>query len=139
MFRSDSRINIPSLVSLSGIQGNAFDTDGHTFSIRAIYTVSYRLSLLFEYGRHMGEVSSTTRRNSAIFNASDAIAPDPVFGSDRFVYRIDADTNIFSFGISYALDNNTSLNAGYEYRDSKADQNINYSNSILYFEFAIRY
>lgn len=137
-YRADKSVDIPALYIL-GIEGDAFDTDAHLLSINTVYTVNYRLSLIAGFAKHLGEVTSTTRRSSNIFDASDAITPDPVFGTDRFAYRIDANTNIFSFGISYALTGNVSLNAGYEYRDSNASHGLAYTNNIFSVNAAFRY
>jgi hypothetical protein len=131
--RSDEVQDIPFLVDNFGIGGDCWDIDGHSLSLDAVYDVSERLAIVLGYTRRMGETTATTRIGPAVFEASDAIAPDVVFGADRFGYRVDADTNIFAAGLSLAIGDHASLNAGYEYQDSNADRGFEYANHIAHF------
>jgi hypothetical protein len=137
--RSDEVEDIPSLASNRGIFGNAYDVDSHSLSATGIFTINVDWALALAYTRRMGEVWSTTLRNSEIFQASDAITPDPVFGADRFAYRIDADSNIFRFGINRGIGNHLSAELGYTYRDSKAKGGLAYTNSLLQFRLNYTY
>ncbi|MGH8596918.1 MAG: hypothetical protein ACREXT_09700 [Gammaproteobacteria bacterium] len=137
--RSDEVTDIPFLVNFFGIHGDAFDGDNHSLSISGTYTVTQRLALVVGYTRRMGDVTATTRINEEIFEYSDAIAPDPVFGQDKFAYRIDADTDIFNVDLSFALGDHTALNFGYEYRDSNAGEDLTYTNNIARIGLRFRY
>ncbi|MBI2994550.1 MAG: hypothetical protein HYY48_10305 [Gammaproteobacteria bacterium] len=128
--RADHIEDIPFLVDFFGIGGEAWDIDAHNVTASGIFDINGNWSLLFGFTRRMGEVTSTTRIGPEIFEASDAIAPDEVFGADRFAYRIDADTNIFSIGLSRAVGDHVSINVGYEYQDSDAYEELNYANHI---------
>jgi hypothetical protein len=131
--RSDDVEDIPFLVENFGIGGEAWDVDAHNLSLDAVFEVNERLALVLGYTRRMGETTATTRIGPAVFEASDAIAPDAVFGTDRFAYRVDADTNIFAAGLSWATGDHGSLNAGYEYQDSNADKGFSYANHVAHF------
>lgn len=123
--------DIPALVQNFGIHGDAFDTDAHNFGITGLYQLNERLSLVLGYTFRTGAITASTLRNSEIFEASDAIAADPVFGPERFAYRIDADTSIFSAGVSFALNYRMSFNVNYAYQDSDAYEDLAYSNNLV--------
>ena len=128
--RADEVRDIPFLRDNFGIDGNAWDIDADNVTASGVYDVSERWSVLFGYARRMGQVTSTTRINNEIFQASDAIAPDEVYGIDRFAYRVDANTNIFSLGLSRAMGDHVSINLGYDYQDSSAEYGLSYANHI---------
>ena len=137
--RADDIISIPVLVTNFGIGGDAFDTDSHNLDVNAAYQINNQLSLILGYAFRTGDITSTTLRNREVFEASDAIAADPVFGPDRFAYRIDADTSIFSVGLSLAFNNHMSLNVNYVYQDSDAYEDLTYSNNLVRFELLYSY
>jgi hypothetical protein len=137
--RSDEIEDIPALAAGRGIYGNAYDLDTHSVSATGIFTLNYQWSLAFSYVRRMGEVCSTTFRNSEIFQASDAITPDPVFGPEKFAYRIDADTDIYSIGVNRGIGNHLAADLSYTYRDSTADAGPEYSTGLLQFRLNYTY
>jgi len=137
--RTDQSVDIPFLVTNFGIGGDAFDTDAHSFGITGLYQINEHVSLVLGYTFRTGQITATTLRNTEIFDASDAIATDPVFGPDRFAYRIDADTSIFSAGLSLALNYHTSVNLNYVYRDTNAYEDIAYSNNLVRVELLYRF
>lgn len=129
--RASRSVDIPFLVTNFGISGDAFDTDAHNFGINGLYQINERLSLVLGYTFRTGEITASTLRNTEIFEASDAVSPDPVFGADRFAYRIEADTGIFSAGLSLALNYRTSFNVNYTYQDSDAYEDLAYRNNLV--------
>ncbi len=137
--RAEQIISIPALVSNFGIGGEAFDTAAHNLDINAAYQINNQLSLVFGYVFRAGEITATTLRNAEIFEASDAIAKDLAFGPDRFAYRIEADTNRYSIGLSLACNNHMSLNATYVYQDSDAYEDLSYSNNLVRVELLYSY
>lgn len=122
--------DIPFLVTNFGIPGDAFDGDAHTLSLAATYTITPRLAGVLGYARRMGDVTATTRRDFEVFEYSDAIAADPVFGPDRVAYRVDVDTDVYTAGLSYALGQRGSLNLGYEVQHGTT-HDIAYDNHIV--------
>jgi hypothetical protein len=128
---SDHVFNIPFLTTLNPpILGDAFNISGHNVSLIGIFTITDKLTAYLSYKHREGGVTSSTRRNYDIFEASDAIAPDSAFGNDFFAYRIDASSNIFSLGLSWTLNGHASLNLGYERIDSDASHGLEYVNDI---------
>ncbi len=137
--RADNHVDIPFLVSNFGIHGDTFDGDNHSYAINAAYTLTEHLVLLSGYARRTGDVCATTRIDFGIFDVSTAIAPDPVFGIDRFAYRLDADTDIFQLGMSYALGDHWAVNLSYEYRDSNGKGGVTYTSDIAQLGLRYRY
>jgi len=104
-----SRNNLP---SVPGLDGTSFDAQGRSLYARAALDATDRLQLSVGVAVRRGDVVPSTRRNLAIFRASNGISPDPVFGSDYFTYRISgATTHSASLGASWALDDHSSLSA----------------------------
>lgn len=128
---TDRSVDIPFLVSTFGVHGDAFDTEGHSLNVGGVYTLTDRIALLLDYTRRQGTVTSTTRANKEIFDASDAITPDIVFGLDRFAYRVDVDSDIISAGLSWAVNEHASLNAIYTYQNSGGYEDVTYTNNIV--------
>jgi hypothetical protein len=137
--RSDEIVDIPFLKQNLGIGGEAFDTDAWAFSVAGTYTLSQNVAVVLDYTRRGGDVTATTRRGPAVFQVSDAITPDTVFGFDRFAYRLPADTNVFSGTLSWALGDHVAINFGYAYQDSSADAGFDYQNNIVRLGVLYRY
>ena len=137
--QSDEVVDIPFFVSNFGIHGDAYDIDAHSVSLRGLCTVTERLALALGYTRREGEVTSTTQRNAQIFAASDANTLDPVFGPNAFAYRIDAGSNLYSVGLSWALGKHASANLSYQYHHSTADHGLEYDNNIVQVQYLYSY
>jgi hypothetical protein len=128
---ADRFVNNPALLARPvPIFGDAFSIAAHSVALTGIFNLSDRLTSYVGYARREGDVTSSTHRNRTIFAASDAIAPDKAFGNDFVAYRINAGSNIFSFGLSWAMTCHASLNLGYERQDSRAGHGLEYSNNI---------
>jgi hypothetical protein len=134
--RSDKINNIPGLTTavlhphengyFPAIPGDAFNLDANSLSLTGLFSVTDRLTAYASYTRRQGGITSTTLRNLDVFAASDAIAVDKAFGNDRFAYRIQAGTNMYSTGLSWALNGHSSVNVSYEWINSSASHNISY-------------
>ena len=130
---SDHVFNIPFLTTLRPpILGDAFNISGHSVSLINIFTLTENLTAYLGYTHREGGVISSTRRNLNIFTASDAITPDTAFGNDFFAYRIDASSNKFSLGLSWALNGHASLNLGYDWMETTGNRNLEYSNNLAH-------
>lgn len=132
-------IDIPYAVATVGARGNVFDIEAHSLSIFCVYDLTQRLSGHVGYTRREGDVVSSTKLNYSVFYVSKAIAYDPAFGPGIVAYTVDAGTNIFSLGLSLALNPHSSINAGYEYRISHADGDLSYQNNILQLTYLYSY
>jgi hypothetical protein len=122
-----------------GISGKVFDLRGRSAYVRAGYAVSDQLLLGVELAVRRGDVVATTRRDFQIFVVSDAIAPDPTFGSDFFAYRLCGTTDTAKLTASWALDNRSSLNLAYADERTDATGGIIYRSHSANLVFAWRY
>ena len=116
---------------VSRLPGDVFDTTSHTYAARVDVAVTDVLTLFTGYAWRQGDVVSTTRRNTEIFNGSTALTRDPVFGPDFFAYRIDATVHSLTFGMSLALGERSSVNVSYERHIGIGPAGLDYSNDVV--------
>jgi hypothetical protein len=128
-------IDNPFLVS-RGITGDAYDLTTNRIDALGIFSATERLSLYAGYARQQGTIIASTPRYIEILDISDAVAPDPVFGEEIVAYTFDADSNIYMTGLSWAINGHTSINLGYERRESKGAAKdaraFTYDNSVFH-------
>ena len=119
---------------------SVFDVSGTTLFVSADYTINEALLLTFGISQRSGDIISvtnpTTNPNEAIWNYLSLASggnniSDTVFGAGLTAYRLDAKTQIFKVALSYAMNDDSSINAVYEYQDSSLDYGINYENNIF--------
>jgi hypothetical protein len=122
-----------------GISGKVFDLRGRSVYVRAGYAITDQLLLGAELAVRRGDVEATTRRDFAIFRASDAIAADPAFGNDFFAYRLRGTTATVKLTASWALDNRSALNFAYADERTDAAGGIVYRSHSANVVFAWRY
>ena len=82
---------------------------------------------------------STTRQNFEIFEASDAIAPDPTFGNDFFAYRLRGTTQTASLSMSWSLSDRASINVAYSDERTRAYEGLDYRARVANVSFAYGY
>jgi hypothetical protein len=114
-----------------GISGAAFDVEGVSAALAGTFAITGETLLTFGYTHRVGEVVSSTRRNSAIFAVSKAITPDPVFGPDFVAYTLDARSKIIDLGLSHALGARTSANVFFTRNLTYGDGGNNYYSSAI--------
>jgi hypothetical protein len=114
-----------------GISGAVFDLQSHKAGVASEYALTDRLSLSAGYDYRRGDVASTTLRNFEIYESSDAIELDPVFGKDTVGYRIFAVTRAWRLGASYALGPANSINLTAERWISRARDELHYYNTLV--------
>jgi hypothetical protein len=137
-YRADNATPIPALASL-GISGDAFTLIGRSLFARADYAFSDRWTAFAGVTARLGDVTASTRIGPQIFAYSNAIAPDPAFGSDYFAYRLSGTTTWdFLAGASLALGDSASANlavarsltyasGGIEYQSTRINASVIYS------------
>lgn len=114
-----------------------FDTKGTSVFISSDYTFSEKLLLSFGLSQRTGDIITVTNaltnpnKNNLILASGDNNISDTVFGAGLTAYRVDATTLIIKFALSYALNDDSSINAGFEHQDSALAYGINYKNNIL--------
>lgn len=123
--------DIPFLVENFGIGGDVFKIQRHSLTASLVFSVTERLSSYGSYSRQRGTIVASTLPDPALVSIYDKAMFDPVFGPGVVAYAIEADTNIFGAGLSWALNNHSALNLSYERRESKGGLNFKYANNIL--------
>ncbi len=122
-----------------GVSGKVFDVHGQTAFARAGYALTRELQIGARLSVRRGDVVSTTRRNYAIFIASDAIAPDPTFGNGFFAYRLPGTTQTASVSLSWALSERASLNLAYADERTRAYGGLDYRGRVANMTLAYTY
>ncbi len=122
-----------------GISGKVFDLRGQSVFVRAAYAVNDRIVIGARLSVRRGDVVSTTRQNVEIFEASDAIAPDPTFGNDFFAYRLRGTTQTASLSMSWSLSEHASMNVGYADERTRAYEGLDYRTRVANVSFAYAY
>jgi hypothetical protein len=113
-----------------GISGDAYSQDSHNVAVNLEYSLNENTFLaLGLLGRH-GDVVSTTRGSTQIYEASRALAEDPAFGPEAYAYKLTGTTYGIRLGISYAPTPHSLLGCGFERLETHADGDNRYTKSI---------
>ena len=138
--RYDRFVSRNDLPSVPGLSGKSFDAQGRSLYARAAFDATERLQLNAGVAQRKGDVVPSTRRNRAIFSASNAVSPDPVFGSDYFTYRISgATTRSATLGASWAIDERSSLSASVAGDRTKARGGLAYDGTVVGVQYLYRH
>ncbi|MFT7675160.1 MAG: FimV-like protein [Gammaproteobacteria bacterium] len=81
-----------------------------------------------------GDTVSSASPRLAIINAADAIEPDDAFGgitTNQFAYRLDADTQVLTFGYNKIMSRTISIDLSARLVDTEAADGIGYERTIL--------
>lgn len=116
---------------LPQIAADVYDLKSRNLTISADYALSPAYVLSAAYALRKGDILSTTLRNLPVFLASRAIAPDPVFGPDRYAYKMAARTRGLSLGVSRILGAQASATLALEHLDSRAGQGVDYRAGLV--------
>lgn len=123
-----------------GVSGHVFDLAARGAFARLGYAASDRLSFDARIAWRTGDVESTSRQNLAVFLASTAITDDPAFNDhDLYAYRLDGRTRSAALAASWALNDRSSLNAGWLATRTGADQGLVYRTQAVNLAYAFRY
>jgi hypothetical protein len=120
----------------SDAKNNVFDVNGTTFYLSTDYTFSEKLLFSFGLSQRNGDIISVSSgtnpnwTNLGLASGSNYVS-DTVFGTGLTAYRVNAKTLIIKASLSYALNNDSSINVGYEQQNSSLGYGINYLNNIL--------
>lgn len=124
----DKREQREDYAEVPGYGGKPFSLQGHSVFARLDYAIGERLTLVGSAAERRGDVVSSTRRNFAIFVASNAIADDPAFGPDFIAYRLSgARTRSFTGGLSWELARRSTLDATLTKDDTAVGGGLDYS------------
>jgi len=123
-----------------GISGHVFDLAGQGAYVRGGYAPTNALYFDAKAGVRRGDVESTSQRSLQIFLASSAIANDPVWGDPAlFAYRLSGTTWSGALTSSYALSDQSSLDAEYHYEFTRAAQGLEYTSNRITVFFVHRF
>ena len=120
------------------LSSDAFSIQGRSLFVRAEYAWSERWLGYLGVSVRRGDVVSSGRPDSEIFEYSSAVVADPAFGPGYFAYKLAGRTNAASFGVSLALTPRASLDiglsreitssqGGIDYRSTQSDALFTYS------------
>lgn len=119
-----------------GVTGSDREARGAVFDLERIryfgnldWQLTPRVAMYSNYSFIDGDVFSTATPNLQILNWADAIEPDNAFGgvaNSKFVYRLDADTQILRLGTNIAINQGSSLDISVDVLDSDAAGPIDY-------------
>jgi hypothetical protein len=124
---------------LPTIAADVFDLASRNLIFSGDYSLNPQYVLSAAYTIREGDIVSTTLRNLPVFLASSAIAADPVFGSERFAYKMDALTRGLSLGVSRVIGGQASFTLGYEHLDSRAEGGIDYEANLVRVTYLYRF
>jgi hypothetical protein len=127
-FSYDKRVQREDYPTVPGYGGKPFSLQGRSLFGRVDYALGERLAAVASAAQRSGDVVSSTRRNFAIFTASNAIALDPAFGDDFIAYRLSgARTRSLTGGLSWELARRASLDATLTKDDTSVGGGLDYS------------
>lgn len=139
-FRYNLRDGGTGVVAVPGIETDVFDISNWSVDGTLNYLLTNKSLLSMTYTFRSGEFDSAcTVGNVGIVLANEnvkAITLDDVFGG--CVYRLEGNSNSLNANYSYALGRHAAFNAGFEYRNGKADV-LGYETSIFRLSFNYSY
>lgn len=144
VYRSRDGKNGPTVDPL--VPTDVFDQDSVTFSLGGTYLATESVALIFGYAHRRGEFdSSCTGGNVAQVLAAEGTNVEALAFDDAYklsqpmcAYKLDGETNTFSFDVNFALGRQTSLRVGVERQDGKGDV-LDYDNTIYRARFVYLY
>ena len=115
-----------------GLSGDAFSLEGRRVFARADYALNDRWAAFAGVGARSGDVTASTRRNLEILEYSNAVTPDPAFGSDYIAYRLSGTTTWdFFAGASLAISDYSSVNLAVTRAITYASGGLEYQNTRI--------
>lgn len=124
----------------SKAKNSVFDSKATTVYLSTDYSVNEKLLFSFGLSQRSGNIitvtNAATNPNEVTYGylslASGAKnISDDAYGAGLTAYRIKADTFIIKLSMSYALNNTSSLNAGFENQNSSLAYGISYKNNLV--------
>ena len=113
-----------------GISGDAYSQMSRAIGLSAEYAASRDLVLNLGGLVRRGDVVSTSHRYREVFLVSKAIAEDSSLGEDRYAYRLNATTYLFSAGVALVLSPDSHLSLSLQRALTHGDGNNNYAKNL---------
>ncbi|MBF0344140.1 MAG: hypothetical protein HQL06_07905 [Nitrospirae bacterium] len=116
-----------------GFLGNPFDQVGHKGTLSLSYLLTERLLASLSYSVYSGDITSTNEHNDMLklANFTKALVWDETFKRHLWTYKLNALSNEFTIGLSYALNGHTSVNVSYIRVDGYTSDLHYYDNLVL--------
>lgn len=128
----DRRVQREDMPTVPGYEGQPFSLQGRSVFARASYALGGGVELAGSASLRRGDVESSTRRNSAIFAAANAIAPDLALGPDFIAYRLSgARTRTLGASLSWEIGRRSALDATLAREDTSVGGGLDYD-SVLF-------
>ena len=109
-----------------------YDYDAVSAVVDLEYSFENGLLLNGGYRRIDGAtISSTTQPNLHLYKVAEAFYNDSAFDNNWFAYRLGADINEWSLGLSLPIGIDSSVDLGYSWHDIEGPGSDNYENSIF--------
>ena len=135
----DRRVQREDQPTVARYSGKPFSIRGRSLFARAGFALGGGVELTGSLALRRGDVESSTRRNSAIFAASNAIAPDRALGPDFVAYRLSgARTRTVSAGVSWELTRRSLLEATLAREDTHVGAGLSYDSMVFGVSFVHR-
>ncbi len=123
--------------------GTVFDTEEISLLQNVDYTLGRRWTLYLTYNYLDGDIVSTATPTLQIVNAADAIDADDAFGgaaANKFAYRLEAKTDVFTLGVNLKISDKHSLDLSGRWIDSDAKSGgISYERRLLSLAYLTRF
>lgn len=123
-------------------QGEVFNLERTRYFGNLDWTLSRSVAVYGTYSFIDGDVFSTATPRLSILNWADAIEPDNAFGgiaNNKFVYRLDAETQILRIGLNMGLGNKSAIDISFDRLNSDAAGPIEYDLTSVAASFFYRF
>lgn len=119
---------------------SVFSQTAHNVSLGADYTLSESIIVYGGYRYRSGEITitvtgggptSTAILGSGYVKRDSADLVFPPLGPNGWAYAIDGTSNIYTLGMNFGLDADSSLDLSYEKQSTSTKASVNYDNNIF--------
>jgi hypothetical protein len=134
--RYDRRATDYELPDVAGTSGRAWDLQGRTLFAQANLAVSDALAVNAGLSVRRGDAVSTALETPVTWAAANAVAPDFVFGEERYAYRLSGSTaHSGSITLSWALNAHSSINGSMAGETWRARDGFGYRSNVMAIQY----
>lgn len=123
----------------AGVGTDVYDLHGSSVYAGATAALSERLTLGASTAVRRGDVASTSSDWGPLFDYSSAVADDPTFGPDLYVYRLRGTTASAAATLSWALSDRSSLNLSFSGERTSVTHGYDYVSRATRLAWLYRY
>ncbi len=122
-----------------GVGSDVYDLHGTSAYLGATTAFGERLTLGASAAVRRGDVASTSSDWGPLFDYSSAVADDPTFGPNLYVYRLRGTTLSAAATLSWALSDRSSLNLSFSGERTSVTQGYDYVSRATRLAWLYRY